>query len=179
MIINDLYRMAGAGDKSAETELFRLLTDRFEYFAHRRVWIKEDAEEMVQNALATVLSEYRTIEITTSFAAWAHKVLENKFLAYIQAKRRQGGRITRLSDADYITENWVPDPTLKMRLLACLKEVGRASRRYARILNLHHLGFGRTEVCEKLGMTATQSYVVLSRARAILKKCLDEGNIDR
>jgi len=179
MIINDLYKRAASGDKSAETELFKLLIDRFQYFAHRKVWNKEEAEEVVQNALATVLSEYRATEITISFSAWAHKVLENKFLAYIQTKRRQGGRNALLADTDDLAENRSADPTLKMQLLNCFKQVGRASRRYARILNLHHLGFGRTEVCEKLGMTVTQSYVVMSRARAMLKKCLDEGYLGR
>ncbi len=179
MLINDLYKRAAVGDKSAETELFKSLIDRFQYFAHRRIWNKEEAEEIVQNALATVLSEYRATEITISFSAWAHKVLENKFLAYIQTKRREGGRNTHLAEADNIAENRSPDPTLKMRLLNCFKQVGQASRRYARILNLHHLGFKRDEVCEKLGMTITQSYVVMSRARAMLKKCLDEGYLDR
>lgn len=175
MTINELYNNARNGDKSAEAELFKKLTDRFRVFAHRKIWNKEEAEEIVQNALATVLSEYGTIEVTSSFAAWAHKVLENKFLAYIQARKRRSGKDIPLESAEYSSEKWTPDPTLKMRLLNCLKDVGRANQRYARILNLHHLGFDRIEVCEKLGMTVTQSYVVMSRARALLKECLDKG----
>lgn len=178
MIINELYKQARAGDKSAENELFNKLTDRFRVFAHRKVWDKEEAEEIVQNALATVVSEFRRVEITTSFAAWAHKVLDNKFLAYIQTKRRQEGRSVSLKDTGALTVSWTPDPTLKMRLLNCFKQISRASRRYARILNLHHLGFKRDEVCEKLGMTKAQSYVVMSRARAMLKECLEKGAVD-
>jgi DNA-directed RNA polymerase specialized sigma24 family protein len=106
-------------------------------------------------------------------------VLENKFLAYIQTKRRRGGRDTPIENTDRLTENWMPDPTLKMRLRNCFKQVGQASRRYARILNLHHLGFKRNEVCEKLGVTVTQSYVVMSRARAMLKECLEKGELGR
>jgi RNA polymerase sigma factor (sigma-70 family) len=179
MIINEIYNRARAGDKSAEAELFKKLTDRFRVFAHRKVWNKEEAKEIVQNALETVISEYRQVEFSTNFSAWAHKVLENKFLAYIQTKRRQGGRDLPLESAGSLTDNWMPDPTLKMRLLNCLKQVGRANQRYARILNLHHLGFERTEVCERLGMTVTQSYVVMSRARAMLKECLEKGELGR
>jgi RNA polymerase sigma factor (sigma-70 family) len=179
MSINELYNQACTGDKSAETELFKKLTDRFWVFAHRKVWDKADAEEIVQNALSIVVSEYRQIEFSTSFSAWAHKVIENKFLAYIQTKRRRSGRDVPLENADFLTDNWTPDPTLKMRLLDCFKQVGRASRRYARILNLHHLGFDRVEVCEKLGMTTAHSYVVMSRARAMLKECLEKGEVGK
>lgn len=175
MITDELYNRACGGDKSAQNELFKKLTDRFWVFAHRRVWNKEEAEEIVQNALATVLSEYRETDISANFAAWAHKVIENKFLAYIQTRRRRNGRDIPLESAVCLTDNWQPDPTLKMRLLNCLKQISRANQRYARILNLHHFGFKRDEVCKKLGMTITQSYVVMSRARAMLKDCLNEG----
>lgn len=175
MTINNLYERARTGDKSAEAEMFKKLSDRFWVFAHRKVWDKEEAEELAQNALATVIAEYHQIEISSSFSAWAHKVIENKFLAYIQTRRRRRGREISLGNKDCIADDCMPDPVLKMRLLNCLKQVSRANRRYARILNLHNLGFKRAEVCEKLGMTIVQSYVVMSRARAMLKKCLDKG----
>jgi RNA polymerase sigma factor (sigma-70 family) len=175
MTINNLYERARTGDSLAEAEMFKKLADRFWAIAHHRVWDKEEAEELVQNALATVISEYRQIEISSSFSAWAHKVLENKFLAYIQTRRRQHGREISLESSKHISNDLMPDPVLKMRLLNCLKQVSRANRRYARILNLHSLGFKRAEICEKLGMTMVQSYVVMSRARAMLKKCLDKG----
>jgi len=179
MVINELYNRARAGDESAENELFIKLADRFRVFAHRKVWNKDEAEEIVQNALTTVVSEYRHVDIVSSFAAWAHKVIENRFLAYIRTKQRQVGRNVSLDTEVVYTGNWAPDPALKMRLLKCLRQVGQASRRYARILNLHHLGFTKDEVCRKLGMTKTQSYVVMSRARAMLKECLEKGAADR
>lgn len=179
MIVNELYEQARAGDKSAEAELFKKLADRFRVYAHRRIWDKKEADDIAENALATVLAEYRRIEFSTSFSAWAHKVLENRFLAYIQARRRQGGREIQLGNADCLTDNWTPDPTLKMRLLNCLKLVGQSNRRYARILNLHYLGFERDEVCAKLGITKTQSYLLMSRARAVLKDCLEKGELSR
>ena len=179
MIINDLYKKASVGDKSAEAELFKKLGDRFRVYAHRRVWDKKEADDIAENALATVLAEYRQIEFSTGFSAWAHKVLENRFLAYIQIRRRQGGREIQVGNADCLTNNWTPDPTLKMRLLNCFKSVNQSNRRYARILNLHYLGFNRDEVCMKLGVTKTQSYLLMSRARAMLKECLEKGELSR
>lgn len=37
MIVNELYKQAVDGDKSAGAELFKKLTDRFQVFAHQEV----------------------------------------------------------------------------------------------------------------------------------------------
>ena len=173
--INDLHSRALLGDSDAEKQLFSFLTGRFLTFAHQKVWNNEDAEEIIQNALATVAAEYKTIEIESSFAAWAHKVLEYKFLAYLQTKKRQKGRNVPIDNTEYESGGWTPEPGLKMHLLDCLNKVGRTSRRYARILNLHHLGFTREEICDRLDLTRNQSYAVMSRARAMLRDCLEKG----
>jgi RNA polymerase sigma-70 factor (ECF subfamily) len=175
--INELYKLAASGDKKAEAELFATLTDRFRLFAHLKVWNQEEAEDLVQEALAVVVAEYGKIKIETSFAAWAHKIMENRLLGYIQKRRREKGRKTSGETNEYLTASWTPDPTLRMRLLDCLKKVCLANRRYARIINLHHLGYSRVDICGRLEMTLDQSYVVMSRARAMLKECLDKGEI--
>lgn len=177
--INDLYNLARSGDKSAERQLFELLLDRFRVYALQKVWSREDAEEIVQDALTTVSTEYRTIEISTSFAAWAHKVLEYRFLSYLKTKGRRQGRDVDLVDAELENSGWTPDPTIKRRLLDCLNKVARANRRYARILNLHYIGYNRDEVCEKLVISKDQSYVLMSRARSLLRECLDQGGDDK
>jgi RNA polymerase sigma-70 factor (ECF subfamily) len=176
--INELYQLAAGGDNKAEAELFEALTDRFSLFAHLKVWNQEEAEDLVQEALAVVAAEYRAVNIETSFAAWTHKIMENRLLGYIQKRRREKGRVTPGDTDEYLTASWTPDPTLRMRLLDCLKKVCLANRRYARIINLHHLGFSRKEICERLELTLEQSYVVMSRARSKLKECLDKGDID-
>lgn len=177
MSINELYSQARAGEKSAENQLFQKLTDRFRLFAHQKIWNQEEAEDLVQAALAVVAAEYRQVNVEISFAAWAHKIIENRLLGYIQKQRRQKGRTTSSDEKEYLTAAWTPNPTLRMRLLDCLKKVGRANRRYARIINLHHFGYTREEVCKRLELTREQSYVVMSRARSMLKECLETGEV--
>ncbi|UCC81060.1 MAG: RNA polymerase sigma factor [Candidatus Zixiibacteriota bacterium] len=177
--INEIYRHAAGGDSKAEKELFEVLTDRFHLFAHLRVWNREEAEDLVQEALAVVAAEYRAVNIETSFAAWAHKIMENRILGHIQKMRREQGRVIPGETNEYLSASWEPDPALRLRLLDCLKKVCLANPRYARIINLHHLGFSRQEICDKLELTLDQSYVVMSRARAKLKECLEKGNIDQ
>jgi RNA polymerase sigma factor (sigma-70 family) len=177
--INQLYEAARDGNETAKRELFETLTDSFRLFAHHKVWNSEEAEDLVQEALAVVAAEYKSVAIQASFAAWAHKVMDNRLLGYIQKQRREKGRVAPDDSSGYLAASWTPNPSLRMRLLECLKKVGEANRRYARILNLHLIGFSRAEVCERLSLTRAQSYVVMSRARSMLKECLDTGGIAR
>ena len=166
-----------AGDSCAEEQLFALLSARFRVFAYQRVLDRDKAEDLSQEALAVVAAEYRKVEITLSFAAWAHKILDNRLLGYSQKQTREKGRfVERNLDQLQSTER-VSDPTLRRRLLDCLKTVAAANRRYARIVNLHYQGFVREEICAMMGMTRDQSYVVMSRARSMLRSCLEKGSV--
>jgi RNA polymerase sigma factor (sigma-70 family) len=170
--LNELQDAAKKGDHRAEKELFGVLSVRFHLFAYHKVWDEESAQEIAQDALAVVAREYRGLEVRTSFAAWAHQVLEYRILAYIKAKRV---RDQRFADDTEQGASGAPDPVLKMKLAKCLGLVGRANRRYARILNLHYQGFSTEEICERLGVSVSNCYVLLSRARAMLEQCLEKG----
>jgi len=176
-VINDLYQATLSGNPEAENRLFEALTERFRFFTRQRVGNKMEVEEIVQDALATVLDKYRKMEFETSFAAWAHKVVENKFLYFLQRKGRDQARNTPLDNPDTVANPGVPDPTLRRRLLACLKKVCAINIRYARILNYHLHGYSRQEVSDKMKITLNQTYVSMSRARSMLKKCLAEGEV--
>lgn len=180
MDINSLQILARSGDKTAEDRLFCDLSARFRLFVRQRIGEKQDAEEVVQNALLTIVQEYKGVEFQTSFAAWAYKVLDNRILAYYQACKRQAARSQSLSEtgdtAGMLGAN--PKPELRHRLLSCLEKIMRANRRYARILNLHYQGYKTDEICGKMELTPNNFYSVLSRARSLLDFCLDTGRVD-
>jgi RNA polymerase sigma factor (sigma-70 family) len=146
----------------------------------QRIGEKQDAEEVVQNALLTIVQEYKGVEFKTSFAAWAYKVLDNRILAHYQASKRQAARSERLNETVDASElaGANPLPELRHRLLSCLNKIMRANRRYARILNLHYQGYTTGEICGKMELTPNNFYSVLSRARSQLGFCLDTGRID-
>jgi len=179
MNIDTLYQQAIQGDKKTESALFEKLRERFRLFAHRKVWNSEAAEEIVQEALTTVAEQYHDIQIDSSFAGWAHRVLENKFLSYLQSKRRQAGRNVSLESTEFLTDGWEPNHDLRRRLEDCFKQVGQANTRYARILNFQYQGFKIEEICQKLDTQISQTYTILSRARSMLKGCLEKGKVGR
>jgi RNA polymerase sigma-70 factor (ECF subfamily) len=175
--INELHERARHGTRSAEEALFEGLTVSFRLFAQHRIGNREDAEEVVQEALVTISTKYRQVAIETSFAAWAYRILVNKILDHLKGKKARGQAMARFSESRREQRSVTSDPTFKRRLLDCLKKVNEANRRHARILNLHYQGYSTQEICERLGITQNHFYVTLSRARSMLQACLDRGEV--
>jgi RNA polymerase sigma factor (sigma-70 family) len=175
--IEALAKCAQQGQKKAEEELFGLLLARFRLFVRQRIWNENEREEVVQEALAAIFREYKTMTYSSSFGAWAYRVLDNRILGYIQTKRRQGERFDKTS-ADGVDMNSAAasvDPGLKLRLLSCLREIGIRNMQYTRVLNFQYQGYTTAEICQKLGLTRANLYSVLSRARSLLQACLERG----
>jgi len=175
--LNSLFQIAQTGGSQAEAELFEYLGARFRLFARHRVWNSADAEDIVQEALVTVCREYKSLEVTSSFSAWAYKVLDNRLLAYIQARRNQDHRMADSAD----TLETIPEPAadidLRRRLLGCLKRICESNRRYGRALTLHAHGYGTDEICRRIDIKESTFYSLLHRGRTMLQHCLESGEI--
>lgn len=177
MSLNDLYQQARTGNKDAENSLFQSLSARFRLVARHRVWNHDDAEEIVQDSLAVVTQKYKNVEIESSFAAWAQRVLDLNILEYIRKKGRTAKRFEPMPDEETSLMAGNPNPSLKIKLLDCLKKVSQANLRHARILVFIYQGYGVEEVCHKLKLTVNNYYSVLSRARSMLELCLEKGEV--
>jgi len=177
LTINDLYSLARDGDRVAVDGLFQGLTESFRIFAQQKIWNREDCEEIVQETLAAIAAKYREINFEISFAAWAYKVLENKLLHYYRTKRCRESKFSRSEEDQDRAVSPATNPDLKRRLLECLRKISGVNRRHARILNLCYQGFSTEEVCNRLGVSRNNVYILLSRARSMLKLCLDKGDI--
>ena len=173
MTINGLHARVVDGDEAATEQLFQTLSVRFEVFVELRIGDKEDAAEVVQDALVTITSKYRGIVFESSFAAWAYGVLENKLLHYY---RSRGIKEKFFADNPAAVEAGAApstDPTLIRRLLECLRKVSDVNSRFARILNLHYQGYNTEEVCSNMKVSQSNYYALLSRARSLLKSCIE------
>ena len=175
--INEIYELARTGDRSAEERLFERLRARFRLFAEHKIREAQDAEEVVQDALLTVAEKYKDIEFEVSFAAWAHQVLNNKLLSFYKSQSRRVKRQTPMIEEGSVPPPPQADPLFESQLLDCLRKVCLANPRHARILNLHYHGYSVAEICERLGLTRTNFYSILSRARSMLENCLQKGDV--
>jgi RNA polymerase sigma factor (sigma-70 family) len=178
MDINALHESAAAGDRQAEERLFGFLSVRFEVIANLKIVNAQDAEEVVQDALTIIAREYRSMTFERSFAAWAYKVFDNRVLSYFGSKKKHTHAAIEYDLPPQPQQREAnPEVGLKGLLRTCLKKVRRANQRYARILALHYQGYDTEEICGRLEVTTANFYMILSRARAMLKRCLDQGEI--
>lgn len=178
MSIDDLYNALKSGDISAENALFRKLHEAFLFFVRHKIWNQEDVEEVVQETLLTISEKYKNIEFESSFSAWAYRLLQFKLMNYYRSKRSRRkllkGAAQRWRDAPVIDPE---EPVLIRKLAECLKKVNAVNHRYARILNLKYQGFSTGEISAKLETTPSNVYNILSRARSLLKLCLEKEDI--
>ena len=175
--INKLHRLACDGDAGAQNRLFQTLSDSFHIFAQQRIWDKGDVEEIVQDTLMLITSKYREIEFETSFSAWAYQVLENKMMSHHRTRTGREKKLQQMTDEYQSAPKNIPNPTFRIKLRDCLKAVGKINNRYARIINLSYQGYRVPEICERLRVTRQNMYNLLSRARRMLKICLEKGSV--
>ncbi len=175
--INRLYEMASGGDKNAEKRLFEKLHERFQYIVQQKVTDSQDAEEIVQESMMVVARKYKGINFRVSFTSWAYKVLENRILFFYRTKGRRQRKMASIIAEQGHAAVVNPDPILRNELLECLKKVNEVNVRHARILNFVHQGFTVEQICRIMKISRNNAYIILSRARTMLKKCLEKGAI--
>jgi len=176
--LNSRFDRARSGDVEAENQLFQYLSERFRRFARHRIANDLDADEVVQEAMMTICREYKNIEVTLSITAWAYKVLDNRILTYLQGQRTMRQRMSQQSNAIDFVPAVTVDNELRRRLLQCLRKICSAHGRYARVLNLHSQGYETSYICERLDLKENTLYSLLHRGRALLRRCLETGEID-
>jgi RNA polymerase sigma-70 factor (ECF subfamily) len=173
--LNALYRGACQGDRVAEQRLMQHLGVSFGLFAQQRIWNEQDAEEVVQDALVTILEKYRSLTIDTSFGGWAYRVLQNKIMDHVKKKTTRR-RLDEEHRQGHENQSEAANDDIRTRLIGCFRKIHRVNRRHARILNLHYQGYATPEICARLRLTESNFYVLLSRARRALAACLGKGD---
>ncbi len=165
---------ARGGDETAEKELFDRLTVRLRWLAKRTVG-EEDADDLAQEAVMTILRKYRDEQFHVSFDAWSYGVLRMTIGNYLQRQKRRGVPLEIDPERDQTAPS---NPLLLRSLLDCLRGLRTKTVLYARILNLVHQGYPPEDICERLDLTRTNYYAGLSRGRAHLRACLDKKGLN-
>jgi len=171
--LDRLLQRARSGDKSAESEILKYLSARFRLLAERRVESREVAEDIAQTACVAVLENYRTAVFDKGFAPWAHGILRMKVGNYYQKRKTLRSTVTSGVEIEGGSGSYDPDPEFMRKLIACLRKLFRANKRYARTLVLAYQGYSVKDICKKLDASRQTHYSNLHRARSLLKECLE------
>ncbi len=160
-------------DETADEQLFEILSVRFRVLAKRRV-DADAVEDVAQEACLTVLEKLRSGVRPENFMAWAYDILRNKIGNYYQHREVQRRVIARTPRIEELSSSGSSESLsrTRRRLLGCIRQLVLRKPLLARALVLVYQGHDTDEICERLGVKPEYLYVLLGRARNMLRDCL-------
>jgi RNA polymerase sigma-70 factor, ECF subfamily len=150
------------------------------------------AEDCVQDALLAALAGKQGFDGRSSLRTWLTGILKHKIVDAIRRSSREPamaiGPEDDASEFDALFDprgHWAeapsawerPDSALERSqflaaLEACLEQLpARTARAF---MMREHMGLETEEICKELGITATNCWVILYRARMALRLCLEQ-----
>ena len=153
---------------------------------------REAAEDCVQEALLAALSAPASFEGRSNLRTWLTGILKHKIVDAIRRQSRERpveGQEEDLADLDALfneTGHWAdrpqpwedPDGALHQKqFLAALETclAGLPARTAQVFMLREHLGLETAEICKEFGLTSTNCWVLLYRARMLLRECLEKN----
>lgn len=180
---------AEAFRRSLETERAYLLR-----FARLQLRDAAAAEDAVQDTLVAALAGQSGYAERSSMRTWLTGILKHKIIDAIRRKSRETARASANGqkeetdfDALFAADgHWKerptawgdPERTLNEKeffraLEACLASLPEKTARA--FMMREHLGVETAEICKELGITSTNCWVMLYRARMSLRLCLQKN----
>jgi len=160
-------------------------------FALARIKDPTLAEDLVQETFLAALQGRKNFQHRAALQTWLTAILKHKIIDHLRRKNR----VQTVEDIDAVGEtvdgffeksgtwrirpgNWDVNPgkVLEQRqfmdtLYRCLSEL---PERLAKAFMLREMeGLSTEELCKSLQITATNSWVMLYRARAYLRRCIE------
>lgn len=161
------------GDRRAQEELYRLYSPMLMGVCLRYASNKEEAEDFLQEGFIKIyanLYQYRPIG---SFSSWLRKVVVNVALQKLRRKKTPFAdvEIDRIADAVESTEDIFSQFGAKM-LIRLIQQLPDG---YRTVFNMYVIeGYSHKEIAAQLGINEATSKSQLSRAKAALRKMLEQ-----
>jgi RNA polymerase sigma-70 factor (ECF subfamily) len=144
------------------------------------------AEDIVQETLLAAIKAAASFEGRSSAETWLLGIMNNKVMDYFRKRAREQAHREQELDTEQAAEfapdghwavtpgNWdaaAEDP-LRAAYRACMEKLPAILRDALELRELRNLP--PETVCQALGITATNLWTRLHRARAALRKCIDD-----
>ena len=167
----ELARRCSLADTLAEDELYRRYAARLLTVCRRYTGNKEDAEDLMQDALIKALDKISTFRYSGkgSLYAWISRIAINMALNDLRRKR------IKLVPMDMPVRDVIPDPTdeemTRIPEEAVLEMISRLPVKRRVVFNLYCMeGYSHKEISEMLGISEKGTTSSLTKARMQLKK---------
>lgn len=157
-------------------------------YALFRIQDAQVAEDLVQETFLAALRSHENFMGQSTVKTWLIAILKHKIVDHIRKKIREpsSDKIETLSDPDFDEHGhwqlrpgkWAINPGKLYEqkefvdvLYRCLAEL--PERLAEAFIKREMDGLSTAEICKELGITATNSWVMLYRARMSLRRCLE------
>jgi RNA polymerase sigma factor (sigma-70 family) len=170
------------GDDQAYEKLMAKYHDQIHNFIYRMVHVREQVEDLTQEAFIKAFQSLRSFNEEYAFSTWLYKIATNNSIDYIRKRKLQMYSIDKpieSKDSDYAFE--LPDETyeadgefIRDQRAALLQEaIGELPEKYRRVIQLRHME-ERTyeEIAEMLKLPIGTVKAHIFRARELLYKQL-------
>jgi RNA polymerase sigma factor (sigma-70 family) len=162
-------------DSNPDKESLQILLDshrRFLAFLEPRVASPDDAEELLQAALAKAVQHEESLK-KESVVAWFYRVLKNALADYYRRRDVEKRALDGHREIKELTESESQD--LEHTVCECFKAlIPTLKPEYGEVLKIVDLEeTSLTDASKSLGITANNAAVRLHRARLALKKSLE------
>ncbi len=158
-----------------------------------RVRNKAIAEDLVQDTLVSAIQAFGNFEGRASVKTWLLSILKNKAIDHLRKSNREEQFDPDGEDCDEEKRNfsrfglwrrflskWQDNPEdvalqkgFLVQLEGCMQELPERLRRVFVLKTFDELS--TEEVCKVLGVSATNIWVILHRARLRLRECIDKN----
>lgn len=157
-----------------------------------RVDNHEKAKDIVQETFFSALKAAKNFKGEASERTWLIPILKRKIIDYYRKINSRKGkaevRVNFYEDGDkkgswleeQIPQQWdkgiekqIENDELRIVLDACINKLPEKYRNVFILKNVEH--FQTEEICNELGITASNLWVIIHRARHQLRKCLEDN----
>jgi RNA polymerase sigma factor (sigma-70 family) len=164
------------GDITAQKSLYQQFAPKMYGVCLRYCKRKEDAEDMLQEAMFKVFSNLQQYSSQGSFEGWMRKVVVRVILMELRKSKIDFSSLEldhySLAEGSSFTAF---DVFYREDLISALNTLPDG---YRIIFNLYAIeGYSHQEIADQLGITTSTTKSQLSRARAVLKKIYDRKEL--
>jgi RNA polymerase sigma factor (sigma-70 family) len=161
----------------AQKELYNRFASKMMGVSCRYVSSQEEAKDILQDAFIKVFGRIDSFKKEGSLEGWIRRIVVNTALDSIRKKKKDKKNVSLTeaehlaSNKDFIIENLSADDLLQL-----LKTIPLG---YRTVFNLYAIeGYSHREIAEKLEITENTSKSQYSRAKAFMRKLIDQYELD-
>lgn len=167
----DLMLKTQQGDSVSYRELMLSLSGFLKNYLRRRIFEKNDIEEVIQEILLALHKSKHTYDSEKPFMGWFMSVVEYKITDYIRSKQKQSTQQGLDSIAEFFQAAQI-DSDLKLDIETAMQSLSQNEKTV--ITEMKIKGHSVSEVATALNLSEANVKVIAHRAFNQLKKNLGE-----